>query len=187
MRLESDIVGMKLMTGHAGEPHITSADDGAVNTGLYSAAKYVLNFGQKFSYEIISNNLIRIKEGYALNQGRKMGIPVKDYEECTIDNGLQGVKRTDLIVIRYEKNMDTGIETSSIIVLKGTSGDSYKDPAYITGNILEGAAIDDMPLYRVSLNGLSIEKVEPLFEIQDNLLDRIKRLEDIIQNAIVIA
>lgn len=158
-------MSLNLMTGYAGEPHITSADDGAVNAAIYGASKYVLNTGQKFAYELISNNLIKIKDGYAINQGRKIGQPIDDYEELTIDNGLQGVKRSDIIAIRYSKNPDTGIESAEFIVIKGASGDDYKDPACQTGNIIHGDAVDDFPLYRVKINGLSVSAVEPLFNV----------------------
>ena len=112
-----------LITGYAGKSHITSAGDGAVNAAVLGNGRYVLDIAEKFAYELISNNQIRIKSGYAVNQGRKIELAVNDYEELTIDNGLQGVKRCDLIAITYEKNLETGIETAVMNVIKGTSGD----------------------------------------------------------------
>lgn len=159
-------MSMNLITGHAGMPHVTSAQQGACNAAIFSKDRYVLNIGSEFSFEILSNNLIRVNDGLAINQGRFMGIDVDNYEEMTIDNGLQGVKRTDLIVIRYEKNAGTGIETATMEVIKGESGAEYTDPEYIAGNILSGDLIDAFPLYRVKINGLNIDSVEPLFEIR---------------------
>lgn len=182
-------MSLNLMTGYAGEPHITSADDGAVNAAIYGASKYVLNTGQKFAYELISNNLIKIKDGYAINQGRKIGQPIDDYEELTIDNGLQGVKRSDIIAIRYSKNPDTGIESAEFIVIKGTSGDTYKDPALETGNIIQGDSVDDLPLYRVKIDGLSIATVEPMFnmlmsmqEMQDEIASNARAIDSLNSN-----
>ena len=164
-------MSVNLITGYAGTAHITSAGDGAVNAGMFGSGKYVLNIGEKFGYEVISNNLIRIKSGYAINQGRKIELAVNDYEEVEIDNGLQGVKRCDLIVMHYEKSLTTGIETATMEVIKGTSGDDYIDPAYTSGDILNGANEDDFLLYRVKINGLSVEAVEALFTVTDNILD----------------
>ena len=160
-----------LITGYAGKSHITSAGDGAVNAALFGKGRYVLDIGERFSYEIISNNLIRIKSGYAINQGRKIELAVNDYEELTIDNGLQGVKRCDLIAITYEKNLETGIETAVMNVIKGTSGDDYLNPEHTVGNILNGDAKDDFLLYRVKINGLSIESVEKLFDVRKSLIE----------------
>lgn len=168
-------MSVNLITGYAGTAHITSAGDGAINAGMYTTAKYVFNVGEKFGYEIISNNLIRIKSGYAINQGRKIELAVNDYEEVEIDNGLQGVKRCDLIVLHYEKNLTTGIETATMQVIKGTSGDDYTDPAYTSGNIIDGANEDDFPLYRVKINGLNVEAVEQMFTVTNSIMTSLGR------------
>lgn len=162
-------MGMKIVTGRTGTAHVTSADDGARNAGIIGTGKYIFDIGNKFAYEIISNNLIRVKDGYGINQGRQFGIEHADYEECEIDNGLQGVKRTDLIVAKYKRDSLTGLESVTIAVIKGTSGDNYTDPEYVEGNILNGDAEDDFLLYRVCLNGISIEKVERMFSISTTL------------------
>lgn len=162
-------MSVNLITGYAGEAHVTSQDDGAVNAGVIGNGKYVFNIGEKFAYETISNNLIRIKDGYMINQGRKIGIKVNDYEDVTIDNGLQSVKRSDLIVMRYTKNADTGIEIAEVVVIKGTSGDSYVDPEHTTGDILNGDLIDDVLLYRVNLDGLNITSVTALFTVSNTV------------------
>lgn len=162
-------MGMKIVTGRTGTAHVTSADDGARNAGIIGTGKYIFNIGNKFAYEIISNNLIRVKDGYGINQGRQFGIEHADYEECEIDNGLQGVKRTDLIVAKYKRDSLTGLESVTMAVIKGTSGDNYTDPEYVEGNILNGDDEDDFLLYRVCLNGISIEKVERMFSITTTL------------------
>ena len=153
-----------LITGHAGTEHIMPSDDGAFNAGVLGTGKYVLDIGNKFGYEIVSNNLVKILDGELVNQGRHMNIPVNNYEEVTIENGLQSVKRYDLICMRYTKNADTSIESAELVVVKGTSSTSPSDPTCEEGNILEGALVDDFPLYRVRLDGLNIEGVDCLFE-----------------------
>lgn len=159
-------MSMNLITGHAGMPHVTSVQQGACNAAVFSKGRYVLNIGSEFTFEILSNNLIRVNDGLAINQGRFMGIDLDNYEEMTIDNGLQGVKRTDLIVIHYEKNAETGIETATMKVIKGASGNEYADPEHVAGNILNGDLNDDFLLYRVKIDGLNIDSVEPLFKIK---------------------
>ena len=157
-------MGAHLITGYAGKEHITSEDQGLFNAGAVGTGKYVLPVGSKFSYQIVTNNLIKIRDGVLVNQGRQINIAVNDYEELEIDNGLQALKRNDLIVMRYQKNTDTGIESASLIVIKGVSGETAVDPSYITGNIINGDTADDFPLYRVKVNGLNIEKVEKMYK-----------------------
>lgn len=162
-------MGAHIVTGYAGKEHVTSADAGALNAGIVGSGKYVLKTGNQFAAEIVSNNLIKVKSGDLVNQGRHMRIDANDYEEVTIQNGAQSVKRNDLIVMRYKKDTSTLIESAEIVVIKGTTGSTATDPTYTSGDILSGATQDDFPLYRVSLNGLNIEKVTPLFSTVPNL------------------
>ena len=162
-------MGAHIVTGYAGKEHVTSADAGALNAGIVGSRKYVLKTGNQFAAEIVSNNLIKVKSGDLVNQGRHMRIDANDYEEVTIQNGAQSVKRNDLIVMRYKKDTSTLIETAEIVVIKGTAGSTATDPTYTSGDVLAGATQDDFPLYRVSLNGLNIEKVTPLFSTVPNL------------------
>lgn len=152
-----------LVTGRAGAAHVTAADVGSLLAGIVGAGKYVLGTGDSFSAEIVSNNLIKIRSGDLLNQGRHIRISNDDYEECEIENGSQGLNRRDLIVMRYTRDVENDIETAEVVVIKGTPAESPKDPAYVTGDIIAGDLTDDFPLYRVCLNGISIEKVEKMF------------------------
>ena len=169
----------QLVTGYAGVAHVSSADAGALNAGILGSGRYVLNIGNKFAYTTVSNNLITIADGDLLNQGRHCRIRVNDTVSCTIENGLSGVKRNDLIVMRYQKDTNTAVESATVVVIKGTSGSTATDPTYNVGNILGNDLIDDFPLYRVRLNGLSIEGVDALFSVTSSIqgkIDDSKRL-----------
>lgn len=173
-----------LITGYAGKEHITSADQGAYNAGVIGSGKYVLSTGSQFAAEIVSNNLIKIRDGNLINQGRHMNIAVNDYEEVQIDNGIQGMKRNDLIVMRYTRNVETDIETAQIKVLKGVSSENASDPEYVTGDILNGDTEDDFLLYRVKLDGISLEGIEPLFTKMEPLTDIIEATDQDIDDII---
>ena len=168
---------MELVTGYAGKAHITAVQNGAMNAGLVGSGSYVFNTGEKLSASVITNNLIRIHDGDMIANGRHITIEKGTYEEVEIANGLQGVKRNDLICARYEKNADSGIESASLVVIQGTSTEGTpNDPEYNDNNILEGTLISDFPLYRITLDGLNVGEPEQLFtvikginEIQDDV------------------
>lgn len=174
-------MGAHLITGYAGKEHITSADQGIYNAGTVGNGKYVLETGRMFECEQINSNLVKIHSGDLINQGRHITISANDYEECTIDNGLQGLKRNDLIVMRYRKNKDTDIESAEVVILKGTSGETAEDPEYLTGDILNGDTEDDFLLYRVCLDGIEVKSVEPLF---DTVMS-IKKMQDETNNILL--
>ena len=154
-----------LVTGRAGQNHITSLDQGSYNAGTLGLGKYVLQTGSVFTYQIVSNNLIKIRDGDLVNQGRHINIPVSSYEECQIDNGEQSVKRNDLIVVRYTLDTASGLESAALVVIKGTAGTTGTDPSYVKGDILSGDTVDDFPLYRVRLDATNIEGIDALYDV----------------------
>lgn len=160
-------MALEIVTGYTGKPHITSQQDAVLNAAsLATGGKYVLSVGKQLSYELKSNTLIRINGGYAINQGRLMGMNTNDYEELDISVGLAGSKRCDLIVIHYSKDSSTGIEKAELKVIEGTAGADYVDPEYIDNSLFdENYLEDDLVLYRVKINGLSIETIEQVANV----------------------
>ena len=157
-------MAIKLITGLKTTADIESGDDGARIYGTVSSSDRVLNVGSCWEYQIISSNLVRIKDGELLMQGRHARQAPNTYTDLTINNGTQNLFRNDLIVARYTKNSSTGIENVELAVLQGTPGSTATDPTITTGNIFEGCEIHEMALYRVSLNGLNIESVTQMFK-----------------------
>lgn len=159
-------MAIELITGYAGEGHVSSADAGRFNAGVCGTGKYVLGTGTKFAYSIESSNLVRIGSGDAVNQGRHIIIPQNSVEDAAIQNGSQNKTRIDVIALRYSKNASTGVESASLVVIKGTevtSGSTPTAPAVTSGNIYNGATVDDMPLYHVLIEGTQITSVTKVF------------------------
>lgn len=161
----SNFIETTLMDGYAGSPHITAEQTGLANQGLYGPSDYVLAVGKQAAAEVLTNNSIRIYDAVYVIQGRRDVIPVNGYEDVVIENGTQGTYRNDIIVRRYSKDADTGVESTSYAVIKGTANSSAGvDPEVTTGDIANGDTLHEMPIYRVCLEGLSIVSVESLFE-----------------------
>lgn len=158
---------MKLVTGHSGKNHVTASDDASRSVALIGSGDYVLDKGSMFAYEISSNNLIVLSGGDAVFQGRHCRTEADERENCVIENGTQDQIRHDLICIEY--TMKNNVESTRIVVIKGTPGTTGADPAYVTGNIEEGATKHHMPLYRVILEGLNIKSVTPIYKIRHRI------------------
>lgn len=160
-------MAIELITGYAGEGHVSSSDAGRYNAGVCGTGQYVLNTGTKFAYTIESSNLITIGSGDAVDQGRHIIIPQNTTEDAEIQRGTQGKTRIDVIALRYEKNPGTGIESAALVVIKGTEVNSWATPtapSVTSGNIFNGAAVDEMPLYHVLINGIQIESVTQVYQ-----------------------
>lgn len=151
-----------LVTGYAGVEHIKSADQGSYNAAFFGPGQNVLEIGNQLKANIISNSSVRILDGDILMKGRH--IRVEGYEDLTIDTGSAGVSRIDLIVMTYQKQTSNGVESAKLEVIKGnpTSGTPV-EPSYVDGDILNGATKNQMPLYSVRINGVSLASVSKKF------------------------
>lgn len=155
-----------LITGYKGEEHIQSADQGSFNASFFGGGEYVMEAGNQFEGSIMNNNTVRILDGDLLMQGRHIRIEPETYEDITITTGTAGVNRIDLIVMQYSKDTSTDIESAGLVVIKGTETEgTATEPAYTSGDILSGATLNQMPLYRVKVEGVVLTEIEPLFTV----------------------
>lgn len=167
------MANLHLVTGFAGQEHVTAADQGAFHVTTMGSGQHVINTGNLFATTIVSNNQVKVLDGEIYMHGRYIRLEPNTYVDLTIENGTQGYFRNDLIVARYTKAVATGVEEVNLVVIKGENAESNPvDPEYVTGNILEGALQNDLPLFRVTIDGLTVTGVERLFTTKDFALDR---------------
>lgn len=148
---------------NGGVAHITADQIRDHNIAMYGDGDYVLPVGDKFAYEIMNNNTINMSSGMVVMCGARAVTGYGKTEVLTIENGTSGYKRADIIVAEYSKDNETLVESVTVKVVKGTLGSAYSDPALVTGDIRAGATKRQMALYRVKVNGLSIEAVEKMW------------------------
>lgn len=177
---------MEIITGYTGKPHVTSEQDRDVNIGVVGEGSYVLRTGMQLAAEVSSNNEIKIRDGVLMHQGCTASIKKNTYDSLIIINGSQGMKRIDLIVARYEKNQDNGIESIDLKVIQGTPAESNPAaPQCIEGDIQAGDYVADMPMYQVIIEGLNITEVKEMFKVigsNKDLSDKVAKLNDKINN-----
>lgn len=178
--MAKQFIATTLMDGYADGPHVTEAQTGIANQGLYGPDDYVLDEGKKAEAQILTNNSVRVFDATFVIQGRRDVMAANAYADVTIANGEQGMYRNDIIVRKYEKDEMTEIENTSFDVIKGTpSSGVATDPEIPTGDIRTGATMHNMALYRVKLEGLNIVALEPMFKVLYNMADIKKELESL--------
>lgn len=170
---------MHLITGYAGKEHVTSSDVGFEHSQVFGQGNFVFNAYDNFLATKIDNNTVRVSSGEGMMNGRHFSIDSESYEDIEIDNGVAGYNRFDLIVVRYEENLVSGVESCSLKVLKGdrTPGEP-SDPMYTQGNIMDGDKIVDYPLYRVHIDDIEITAIERLFTPVDSIAETIRAAMD---------
>lgn len=160
-----------LITGYWGEPHVTAENDRGINAAIFGAGRFVLPVGEMFRAEYIGNNTVRIYDGKLLDNGAAAGIPAGRYIDLMIPEAGQGMKRNDLIIFEYTQDASTLIETGVFKVLSGTeTSGTASDPALYEEDLLsDEATLDQMALWRVSVEGANISAPVQMFELSKNI------------------
>ena len=152
---------MELATGRQGKPHITSQQDRQKHQGIFGDGAYILNTGNMLAPEVQSSNKIHIKDGALMFQGALFTVKVGTYDEVTINNGNQGMKRKDLIVARYTYDSSDNIEAGEWAVIQGTpAADNPVVPEVTSGDIQAGDNVVECPVFVVNLDGINVTGVD---------------------------
>lgn len=146
---------MNLITGKAGAPHITSSDQGAMQAGLVGNGNYLLqgSDGKFPAVTMQSANKALIPVLNLVIEGRYARVTAA--ETVTIESGVTGQHRNDLICVKYTRNSNN-IETIALAVLKGTAtSDTAADPTVPSGSILNNSGTVWIPIARIPISGIT--------------------------------
>ena len=161
---------MKIVSGKTGTPHVTSEQFRQIIDGTIGQGSYILTSGENLEPELASNNMLKIRGGMMSHHGNISCVDLNTYDEVTLTNGSQGVKRIDLIVNRYTRNDETGLEKNEWVVIIGTPDASNpKVPQHTIGNLRNGDLIDDCPVFEVHYDGINVTDVKKLLPVMSNL------------------
>lgn len=144
-------MAIHLITGHAGTPHVTSDDQRNQNAILYGSGAYIVS---GLGCTMANANTARIAAGDMMLNGAY--VRVTSFVDVPVEAGTVGATRTDYICARYELDAQ-GIESVSIVCKKGANGGGV--PSYTVGNILNGDAVAEFPMYSISIDGINIGSV----------------------------
>lgn len=170
---------MELATGRQGKPHITSQQDRQKHQGIFGEGAYILNTGNRLEPEVQSSNKIHIKDGALMFQGALFTVKVGTYDEVTINNGNQGMKRKDLIVARYTYDTSDNIEAGEWAVIQGTpAADNPVVPEAESGDIQMGDSVVECPVFAVNLDGINVTGVDIIPETMADMSELIETIYD---------
>lgn len=184
---------MQLITGRTGVQHVKAVDDAEIYRTLLGDGDFILSTGAKMNAQMNGTNEIDIYNGTAIMQGRQVKIrPSEGYNAVSLDNGVTGYKRWDVVCIEYTKEDD--IESAELVVIKGANSTNYVEPTVsgTSGSIdngethrmklwgvkFNGINFDSLVDYRVILNTTPIQvALDTLNAYQDQLIARVESLE----------
>ena len=167
---------MNLITGKAGAPHITSSDQGAMQAGLVGNGNYLLQGGDgKFpAVTMQAANKALVPVLNLVIEGRYARVTAA--ETVTIESGVTGRNRNDLICVKYTRDSNN-IETIALAVLKGTAtSGTAVDPAVPSGSILNNSGTVWIPIARIPISGITagtpvmlVKQLPPMSQLWDSV------------------
>ena len=163
---------MELVTGRSGKPHITSQQVRQLQQGIFGANACILNTGSMLTPEVQSSNKIRIKDGALMFQGALFTVKVGGYDEVTINNGNQGMKRNDVIAVKYTYDSSRNIESGEWAVVQGTpaaSNPAVPSMPVTDGDIQAGDAEVYCPVFVINLDGINVTGVDIIPPMMDDM------------------
>lgn len=146
-------MAFEIVDGMTGTKHISSDDLSALNVATIGKADCVLKYGDDFKLTMASANSAKLGTGVGMVGGKRFWNQAAT--SLTVRSGTQGQKRNDLVVARYAKT-SAGIESITPVVIKGTPTTGTAADPKVTAN--------DLKLWRVPLNGISVGEPVKLFE-----------------------
>lgn len=157
---------MKIISGKTGSPHVTSQQFRQIFEGIIGDESCILPCGENLTPELQTNNSLKIRSGLMYHHGNVSTVELGTYDEVTIQNGTQGMKRIDLVVNRYTREEESGTEKNEWIVIQGTPhASSPVVPDYTEGNLQDGDLVDDCPYLEVHLDGINVTEVKQLLSV----------------------
>ena len=170
---------MKIVSGRTGSPHVTSQQFRQMLEGIIGQGSYIITSGENLKPELSSNNLLKIRSGMMAHHGCISCVDIGTYDEVTLTNGSQGMKRIDLIVNRYTRNAETEVENCSWKVIQGKPVASNPAvPAYTSGNLQNGDLVDECPAFEVHYDGINVTEVKSLLSVTDGLSELSSKLKN---------
>lgn len=162
---------MQIVTGKTGTPHVTSQQFRQFIEGTVGQGSYILNSAENLEPELITNNKLKIRSGMMCHHGNISVVEIGTYDEVTIPNGTQGMKRVILIANRYTRNEENGIEECEWHKFIGASDpDEFKEvTSYTEGNLQDGDLVDDCPVFEIHQDGLNVTEIKKLLPIAPDI------------------
>lgn len=155
---------MALLINGNGFSPVTAQEDADLYAGLVGQSLTVLNVGNNMAYSIQSATCVRILDGEAVCQGRRIHLDPGTYDDFTIPSGSSGV--TSYYIIGYHIYTDgSGNELAETFVEQMSSASDTVSEAVLR----DGATETYVSFYRVTVSGLTISSVTALYDyVHDN-------------------
>lgn len=140
-------------------PHITAQDDAFIHRSLAGGRSGILGGLQCIR---VDDTTVRLSGGGALNKGYVIWVPDGLSCDLTADTGTQSLRRHDIVAAEFIRGGGAAADTHVFKIIKGAASTEPADPVLTTSDLLSAGSVSQLALFRIVLNGLSIEDIQPI-------------------------
>lgn len=165
-----------LINGNGYSP-VTAQQDADLYAGIVGNSTTVLRVGNEMAAQIYNATTIRILDGEAVSQGRRIHLDPGGYDDFTIPAGTQGV--TSYYIIGYHLYSDSsGNELCETFVQNVASASATIEEEQLR----DGATDAYVSMYRVTMSGTTLGTPTPLFTTRTATVVQHGTSEDILHS-----
>lgn len=149
-------MALELVTGRAGQPHVSSDDVAGLLRAAMGSGAYILGASLP-KISMSDANTCTISPAELLLSGRH--VKLTGTNNVTVESGGQSTYRIDYICVRYKRDISLGIESAELVEIKGEPASS-KDSA-VAPNVPLVPEINatsqqvDVPIIQIDVDNLA--------------------------------
>ena len=155
---------MAVLINGDGYSPVTAQQDADFFAGIFGQDLCVLDVGSNMAASIQSATCVRIADGEAIVQGRRIHNDVGTYDDFDIPVGAQGTTKHYIIGYELYRDVDTKEKCRTFVQEVASA------TATISQSVIrDGATSAKISMYRVRKEGVNIESVTPMFSVRTAL------------------
>ena len=142
--------------------HIHAEDDAQLNRARFGGSGITLA-DNALACTVVNNNTVRLASGQYSNQGYMIAVVGGTTADLTVDSGVAGEYRRDLVVADFIRGGGDTADQHTFTVIKGTpaaSASAATDPELTQEDLSTGGSHRQEALYRIKISGTEISEVE---------------------------
>lgn len=143
-------------------PHIYAEDDAQLHRGMIGGSGIMLA-DNNLACTIVNNNTVRLASGLYSNQGYIIVVEGGTTADLSVESGTAGAYRHDLVVAHFTRGSGNTADSHVFEVVRGADASSAAgaaDPTLTQDDLTIGGSERSEAVYRLTINGTTIESVE---------------------------
>lgn len=162
---------LTIYTPASSDAHIYAEDEAQLNRARFGGSG-ITQADNMLSCTIVNSNTVRLASGQYSMQGYMIAVTGGTTEDLTVDSGVAGAYRHDLVVAEFVRGGGDVADLFTFKVIKGTeyaTQSEAADPTLTQDDLTTGGNTRQEALFRLIINGETLASVERVANYVGNI------------------